>query len=298
MKNRCKICGCENIKIEYEGQIRDGGLGRYTINNVKMYRCNNCNVIWHNAIKDLDNYYMSEEYRMSLEGTIDEVEFYNMHDKESLDKFRYTGMIFRDKIVADIGCGCGAFLDLISGVSKKTIAIEPTLKFRDILLKKGYDTYGYAKEAIKEYKNKVDIAVSFDVIEHVESPYNFMTDIYNLLNQNGLAIIGTPTETPIMRELLGECYEKKVLFSTQHIWILGKDNLERVALKTGFKKENIEIKYFQRYGLDNVFSWLNSKNPVSNISYGMISKTIDLCWKSTLEEREISDYIVLYLRKK
>lgn len=80
-----------------------------------MYQCNDCDVIWHKPVLENNSYYESEEYRKSLEGTSEENDFYKLHDKESLDKFLYTGTsIFRNKVVADLGCGCGAFLDYVN----------------------------------------------------------------------------------------------------------------------------------------------------------------------------------------
>lgn len=297
MLDLCPICKSEKIKVEYDGIIRDGGLGKYTKHPVKMYKCCDCNVIWHEQSKNLEEYYQSDEYRVSLEGSVDENEFYRLHDKESFDKLSYTGMIFRNKNVADIGCGCGAFLDVVSGMSNETIAIEPTQKYREALQRKQYHTYAYAKDAIKDWKDKVDVVLSFDVIEHVDSPTNFLKDVYSLLRTGGEAIIGTPTDCPVMRRLLGEDYERKLLFSTQHLWVFGKENLIRMALEIGFKKDSIDVKYFQRYGLSNVFGWLKSKEPGSLIDDTMITSTIDSTWRKELEAEEIADYIVLYLRK-
>ncbi len=108
---KCKLCDHNKISITYQGLIRNGGLGKYTENPVIMWKCDNCDVIWHELIvEDMKSYYESEAYRKSLEGSSDAELFYKLHDKETLDKFHYTGTtIFRNKIVADIGCGCGAF---------------------------------------------------------------------------------------------------------------------------------------------------------------------------------------------
>ena len=116
MGNSCKLRGSTEIKMEYEGLIRDGGLGKYTKRPVTMYRCCNCDVIWHEPVFEIGSYYESKEYRNALEGTTDEYDFYRLHDKDNLDKFQYTGTdIFRGKVVADVGCGCGAFLDFVKG---------------------------------------------------------------------------------------------------------------------------------------------------------------------------------------
>lgn len=294
---KCKICGGNNIKSIYNGVIRDGGLGKYTKDCVEILQCSDCDVIWHkNKIDDVEEYYETEEYRRDLEGSSEEEKFYELHDKETLDKLNYTGTtIFRNKIVADVGCGCGAFLDYISGVAKEIVAIEPSQKYRDIMNKKGFSTFAYSKNAKTVYKNKIDVLTSFDVIEHVESPEEFIQDIYGLLKKGGEAIIGTPTDAPIMRSLLGQVYEKKLLFSTQHLWILSEKNLQLLAERNGFS--SISIKYFQRYGIDNMLGWLKTKEPKSEIKYNFITESLNNVWKSQLVDQGLADYIVMYLEK-
>lgn len=294
----CSICNSNNIRIIYQGKIRDGGLKRYTKQMVNMYQCQDCDVIWHEPILETKEYYESEEYRNSLEGSSEELNFYKLHDKESLDKFQYTGTtIFRNKAVADIGCGCGAFLDYVSGVANQIIAIEPSETYRKIMDKKGFLSYPYACDAMSTWKEKVDVITSFDVIEHVDNPIAFISDVFELLAEGGKAIIGTPTDAPIMRSLLGEIYEQKVLFSTQHIWIFSKENLSRMALNAGFKEENIIIKYYQRYGIQNMIGWVRDKEPRSDIEDAFFANAMDSIWKAECEASGMSDYIVLYLEK-
>ncbi len=293
----CSLCGSKNTKVIYDGKIRNGGLGKYTDNNIKMYQCCNCDVIWHeDVLSDLQQYYESETYRQSLEGTSEENDFYKKHDRETLEKLQYTGTdIYRGKIVADIGCGCGAFLDFLKGVSASVIAVEPSEIYREVMDRKGFFTYAYAKEAVSNWAEKVDIITSFDVIEHVPEPKEFMADIYGLLTSGGTAVIGTPTEAPIMRKLLGEIYERKLLFSTQHLWIFSEKNLKWIAQDAGFEK--VEIKYCQRYSLNNLLGWLRDKEPCSDIHEDFITPTLNTVWKNECGEYGFADYLVMYLTK-
>lgn len=293
----CQMCGCEYVGVEYRGKIRNGGLGQYTENDVEMYKCKSCGVIWHEpVIEDTKRYYASEEYRNAMLESTDINRFYQLHDKENMDKFTYTGTtIFRNKTVADIGCGGGAFLDFLSGVAKEVIAIEPTEQYHAHMWEKGYHVYSYAENAMEHWKEKIDVIVSFDVIEHVENPYLFLRDVYDLLKADGCAIIGTPTDAPVMRALLGEIYEKQQLFSTQHPWILNEKVLRMLAEKIGFKQ--ISVKYYQRYGINNLFGWLREKKPRSEISLNSITATFDAVWRAECNKQEVSDYICLYVTK-
>lgn len=294
---KCKLCSSAHIKIIYHGKIRNGGIGQYTQQDVPIYQCEDCGVIWHEKEdKNIGQYYESTQYRDSLEGSSDIEEFYRLHDKESMAKFTYTGTeLFRHKTVTDIGCGGGAFLDCLSGIAGEIVAVEPSAYYRNIMTQKGYHTYPYAAEAAKDWKEKIDVAVSFDVIEHVEEPIQFLEDIRLLLCENGEAVIGTPTDAPVMRQMLGNIYEQRLLFSTQHLWIFSEKNLKMMAEEAGFKQ--MEVRYFQRYGLSNFIGWMKEQRACGEPDYSFISETMDAVWKSELSRQGLSDYIVLYLKK-
>lgn len=293
----CKICGHGKVNMIYNSQIRNGGLGQYTKNDVPVYQCETCGVIWHeNTLSDIEGYYESTEYRDSLEGGSEETRFYQLHDKETCQKIQYTGTsVFRNKIVADIGCGCGAFLDFISGVAELVIAVEPSETYRKIMDRKKYHTYAYTEQALDDFRGKADVVTSFDVIEHVEDPEAFLGNIFELLKSGGKAVIGTPTDAPIMRQLLGEIYEKKLLFSTQHLWIFSEKSLELLADKCGYHSK--KVKCFQRYGMDNMMGWIRDKEPNSEIEMGVLTEEMNAMWKSYIAEKGLGDYIVLYLEK-
>lgn len=294
---RCRLCESNDIHIIYKGKIRNGSLGKYTKEDVEIYKCQNCDVIWHDTIiDDLGQYYESSEYRDSLEGSSEADLFYKLHDKETLNKFLYTGTdIFRHKVVADIGCGCGAFLDFLKGVASNIVAIEPSEAYRKVMDKKGFHTYAYSEEATVDWKNKIDVITSFDVIEHVKDPMGFLKECYYLLQEGGQAVIGTPTDAPVMRSLLGETYEKQLLFSTQHLWIFSEKTLKMMAESAGYQE--ISVKYFQRYGVQNLLGWLREKSPNADLHEKWVSDALDRVWKAEAESQGMADYIVLFLKK-
>ncbi len=293
---QCKLCGSDDVVIIYDGKIRDGRVGNYTSQNVPMYRCRRCKTIWHNFAKsDLKHFYQSDEYRQALEGTADIKAFYRTHDAESFDKFSYTGTAcFRDKVVADIGAGGGAFLDYINTVAREVVAIEPTEVYRNAMAQKGYRTYAYAQDALQDWKGKIDVIVSYDVIEHVEEPIAFIQEAYELLSDKGIAYIGTPTDAPVMRELLGEVYTS-FLFSTQHPWVLSEDSFRYIADCCHIS--DYSCKFYQRYGLGNFINWLIQKKPGQHCSYDFVTDSMDKLWKSELEAQKLSDYIVFEFGK-
>jgi len=293
----CKICGNEDVNVIYDDFIRDGAPGTLTKIKYKMYQCQNCKTIWHDNLDGSnEDYYTSKEYRNKLEGTANILDYYKMHDYEVLDKFKYCGTtVFRNKVVADIGCGGGGFLDFLSGVASDIVAIEPSQEYRNSLSQRQYHTYDFAENAKKDWLSKVDVVTSFDVIEHVDDPIAFMKDVYDLLKDGGIGVIGTPTDCPVMRALLGKDYEQGLLYSFQHIWILSDDGFLRCCRKAGF--DNVQIQAVQRYGISNMISWVKEKKPMGHIRYDFVTDALDASYRHELEQTGQSDYIVAYVRK-
>ena len=303
---QCKVCGSEHTRVIYNGEVRAGGVGVWT-EKTPVYQCDDCNVIWHeNLYDDIKRFYEGTEYREQVNGSSDADCFYALHDGESADKFRYTGTkIFRGKVVADVGCGAGAWLDFVKGTAKESIGIEPSQVFRALIQRKGITAFPYAEDAKAVYRGKVDVVTSFDVIEHVENPDAFLGDIYELLAPGGEAIVGTPTDTPVMRNLLGEIYEKMILFTAQHLWVFSPRNMEIMAERAGFS--DIKFKCFQTYDLTNLLAWLQYKKPLSiggnfgtpqkKVNYDFVTNTLNAVYKSELEKNFMGDYFVAYLKK-
>lgn len=294
---KCEICNGIDISVIYDDFIRDGAPGTLTEKRYKMYQCKCCKTIWHEHKKgETEEFYQSKEYRDKLEGTADVADYYKFHDFEVLDKFMYCGTtIFRNKKVADIGCGGGGFLDFLSGVASDIIAVEPSSEYRKSLLNRGYHTYTYAAEAVKEWAGMLDVVSSFDVIEHVDDPVEFMEDVYNLLMDGGTGIIGTPTDCPVMRKLLGKIYEKELLYSYQHNWILSSEGFRMCCEKAGFRK--VVIKQVQRYGISNMIGWANNKRAVGHNKYDFVTESLDAVYKAELERLGMADYIIAYVEK-
>lgn len=296
-KLKCEICESDNITVIYDDYIRDGAPGILTNKKYKMYQCCSCNTIWHASnSEENEEYYIGTKYRDKLEGTVEIEDYYKLHDFEVLDKLNYCGTtIFRNSSIADIGCGGGSFLDFVSGVADNVIAIEPSAEYRKSLAERGYHTYAYAKESKKDWADKLNVVTSFDVIEHVDNPIEFMKDVYDILAVGGKGIIGTPTDCPVMRTLLGKTYEQGLLYSYQHNWILSKKGFEICCEKAGFK--NVRIKPIQRYGISNLIAWANNKKPFGHIRYEFITDSLDSVYKCELEKIGMSDYIIAYVEK-
>lgn len=179
-------------------------------------------------------------------------------------------------------------------MAREAIAIEPSQAWQAVLRRKGYSVYSYAEDAAKDWAGKVDAVTSFDVIEHVDDPVGFLRGIHGLLRDGGEAIVGTPTDVPVMRRLLGSVFEDKILFMAQHPWIFSAHGLLIMAKEAGFSDAKVEFK--QRYSLGNMLGWLLHGEP-HDVEDEFFSGALDSAWRRECEERGMADYMVLRARR-
>lgn len=98
--------------------------------------------------------------------------------------------------VLDIGCGGGLFLSLLQQQGAQVAGIELSdSRAHYAVTKHGLDIYKHPIESEfwqKEYANTFDAVTLWDVIEHVNYPYQTLRSAMNVLKPGGLLLIDTP----------------------------------------------------------------------------------------------------------
>lgn len=288
--NTCGICKSSDLKIIYNGKIRMGVFGDYSSSNHPVFLCKSCEARFIQKIPDnLTDYYESDSYRADVDGMNDIDEFFRIHDGEQARNIAFTGTdIFRNKNVMDIGCGGGSFLDLISGYSNKTIAIEPNKLYQKSLRHRKYTVFPYASDALERYSGKVDIACTFSVLEHIEDPLKFLCEINATLTDKGVLYLSTPNAEDFLLEAMPEEYAQ-FYYRKVHLWYFTSAALVNLLKRAGFSK--IDIAPMQRFGLGNYISWQKNMKPMGDVKYSYITKSVDNLWKEELARTFKSDYL-------
>lgn len=296
MNKDCEICGANDWFNYYQGKIRDGSFGNFNENGVVL-ECRKCGV---QRLREEDcakeELYEGDEYRKLLGQGTDDVSFFTEHDKLQLRNLETIWPVeMRGKVIADIGCAAGSFLDHVSGLAKKIIAIEPCTIYHESLKSRGYDVYQYAKDAVSAVDASVDIAVTFSVIEHIENPRLFVEDIAKLLKPGGLFIVSTPNIDDILMRLEPDEYPS-FFYRTVHRWYFDAESLKKCVEMSGLKLRRLEYKH--RFGLSNAVTWLKDKKPGGTMAIKELeSMLLDDVWKNYLEEKGLADYIFAVFEK-
>lgn len=141
----------------------------------------------------------------------------------------------------DIGGGYGIFVEEIKKIANcDTIVIEPGPKLAEVCRSKKI-------KVIQKFLNEVNlnelpsskkVYTSFELFEHLHSPKEFLTDVYNIMNKGDIFIFTTLSGTGLDISVLWD--HSKSVSPPHHLNFLNPKSMPILLKKIGFK--NIDIK--------------------------------------------------------
>ena len=275
--------------------MRTGSFGTKT-DGGKVARCGGCDVDrLDETVNIAASAYESDNYRIAMEQGLGVDDFFSHADPVQIFNLSaFWPLNLRGKVIADIGCAAGSFLSHVSGLAGKIIAVEPTERYHKSLRQRGYDVFSYADDALITYKGGVDVAVTFQVIEHVKNPRAFLTEIAELLKPGGLLIIATPNRDDILMKLLPEEFPS-FFYRTAHRWYFDRLSLIHCVKAAGLLVES--ERYLQTYGMSNALLWMKERRPSGNTRLPGVNDVADKLWHAYLEASGQADNLFVSARK-
>jgi CMP-N,N'-diacetyllegionaminic acid synthase len=291
----CPVCAIGQAEIIYDGPVRAGVFGTFVPGRIS--RCAGCGLDQLQVAQALDDeVYRTGEYREMVGETKDARGFLDLHDGEQLEKLPFVSPhLRRGAVVADIGCGGGAFLDLVKGLAGSTLAIELTESFHASLRARGHRVFPHADDCARSHASGVDLAVSFSVIEHVPDPVQFLRAIGALLRPSGRLVISTPNRNDLLMKQGLPDYQA-FFYRLVHRFYFDAGSLRRTCERAGL--EVVELRYQQRFGFSNFANWLAQKRPTGRNPEPLLSPAFDKIWRSELERDGVADYLYLVARRR
>jgi 2-polyprenyl-3-methyl-5-hydroxy-6-metoxy-1,4-benzoquinol methylase len=291
----CEICGSDQWAVGRRGVVRDGAFGRSTDEGAVVAVCGGCRVerLAEGYCRD-DSIYESDAYRSLLKQGSDAESFFSENDHlqhQNLSAIWPNNL--RGKVVADVGCAAGSFLDHISGLAARTIAIEPCRAYHDSLRQRGHTVLSDLQSAAEQAPGSVDFATCFSVIEHVGNPRAFLADIRRLLRPAGTLLVSTPNRRDVLMQLLPDCYPA-FFYRTVHRWYFDIDSFTRCAELAELRVT--EVRCIHRFGLSNAMLWMRDRRPSGRASaLEFADPVLDHVWRGQLESSGRSDYLYFSL---
>lgn len=289
MPNPCSICSADQWSPHYRGPIRVGKFGSLSREPHTIWRCGGCGADWLEGAT-LD--YESDDYRQLVDGAAGVETFHRTHDGEQAHKLELLGTgSLRGKVVADFGAGGGSFLDLVGGLARATLAIEPTASFHPALRAGGHVVFPYGSDVPAEWHGQVDLAVCFSVVEHVEHPLQLFQEIRALLKPGGRALVSTPNRDDWLLQLLPQDYAS-FFYRQVHRWYFDAPSLAALARRAGFK--DARPFHAHRFDVSNFLLWLRDRRP-SGLGKVDVPPALQAAFAPALEQSGRADYLYAWL---
>lgn len=220
------IAGKDLIKI-YESNFKTD-IRNLIHSDINYYECRKCTLRYfdplvtgdekfYNSLQDYDWYYVA-----------------NKPEFEIASKY-----IEKNSKVLEVGSGAGNFAKYISG---KYVGLDFSKKAKELAAKNGITIENimiqdYAKNHVDEF----DTIVSFQVLEHVSNPKEFIASALLALKSGGRLIISVPNEDSFFKDIHNEVLN----MPPHHVTRWGIDvfkNLEKMFPLNLLKVENENLR--------------------------------------------------------
>ena len=132
-------------------------------------------------------------------------------------------------------------------------------------------------EDIDFSNKKFDVVVNFEVIEHLFSPKEFLLQVKNILNNNGLLILSCPNGMGFDIKLLKD---KSHTIDHEHLNYFNFESLSALVQRNGFqiilKQSTFPLELFLLMGDDYVYnSKIGSKKHQERMKFEQNMKNLD-----------------------
>ena len=270
--SQCPVCDSRDIFFDFEA--RDHTVSRETF---PVFACRECTARFTNHVpeeKDISAYYRSADYISHSETTRGLVNrIYHRVRKITLEQKRKLVAVQsgRDKgTILDLGCGTGAFLQVMQDAGWTVKGLEPDAGARKIAEGRGVDVSG-TDHFFNLPEASFDVITLWHVLEHVHRLHDYFNQFGRILKQDGVLIVAVPNHTSRDAAHYGASWAAYDV--PRHLYHFSPRSMHVLAEKHGFRVMQTKPMWF-----DSFYVSLLSESHRSAGMFGMLRAA----WQGTL----------------
>ena len=255
-RNNCINCSSKDVSTLSSGKFGDQPLRDFIENHPsgenpmpyleeciwEFLKCNQCSQMYHRYICSPQTEHLMFNV-WSTKEAIEEFEQKYIKPSAIFQRGRnYVSHILRlnslleraEKIkVLDFGCGWGSFLSVCNSFGFETYGIDKSMERRS----GGHvEIYPSLDELNKK---KFDVVTMFEVLEHVNNPFEILKQLAEVMVQDGVLILETPDCTGVTSIVDYQSYLN--IHPLEHINGFTPATLQSIAERAGFRRIRISV---------------------------------------------------------
>jgi 2-polyprenyl-3-methyl-5-hydroxy-6-metoxy-1,4-benzoquinol methylase len=178
------------------------------------------------------------------------------------------------KRILDLGCATGEYSKKLTELGYNCVGVDINSKYVEMARKEGLESYVMSAENLNFPNDYFDSVLLFEVLEHVDDPYDVLKEAVRVTKKN--ILISVPNSTKF-NELIGQGLTYEHMLESDHKNFFTKNELEDLLSKISNKFKVEEVVPLP-LGVINLPLWL--KYPIlflykckiikSNIFYRLI----------------------------
>jgi 2-polyprenyl-3-methyl-5-hydroxy-6-metoxy-1,4-benzoquinol methylase len=145
----------------------------------------------------------------------------------------------RRNVFVDVGSGYGIFLEEVArqNTFKTVMGIERAPNMAEVCRKKGFKVIEKSVEDVSSSEVQADMVTTFEVLEHVFEPADFLRSLWNITAEGGIVLFTTLTISGFDLQVLWD--RSKSIYPPHHINLISVEGMHHLVESCGF--EVIEI---------------------------------------------------------
>ena len=219
--NSCLLCNSKKLEK----------LDTYV--EVGLVKCKSCSFVFSEKVpqmQELIDYYSNNYERTSYLSPIT-IKRYN-EILDGFEQFRKTGKLL------DVGAGYGFFMEIAKQRGWEVYGTELTDEAVQHCESKDLSMYKGEFHDLNIDPESFDVIVSIEVIEHINTPIQFVNQANKLLRKGGVFYLTTPNFNSVLRYRLKNQYN--VIEYPNHLCYYTPQTLQKLFQENGFNK--VEVK--------------------------------------------------------
>ncbi|GAB5418337.1 MAG: hypothetical protein Crog4KO_15590 [Crocinitomicaceae bacterium] len=181
-------------------------------------------------MQELVDYYSNNYERTNYLSPITVKRFNEILDR--FEPFRKTGKLL------DVGAGYGFFMEVAKQRGWDVYGTELTDEAVEHCESKGLKMFKGEFHKIDFEKESFDVIVSIEVLEHLNTPRNYVNQAHKILRDDGVLYLTTPNFNSVLRYRLKDQYN--VIEYPNHLCYYTPHTLQKLFSESGFNKVDVK----------------------------------------------------------
>jgi len=139
--------------------------------------------------------------------------------------------------VLDVGCATGALLADLRGRGWRATGVEISPCADYAQKERKLDVRNIPLEEVKFQDGSFNAVLASHLIEHLNDPRSFLTEVHRILKEDGRVFITTPNISGLQARLYGGKWRSAIF---DHLYLFSIRTLKNLLKSTGFKIEKIK----------------------------------------------------------